>query len=820
MGMARPARRLVAPLVLLLGASLLGPAMATAAPPKIATTLSWTASPNPAWVDEPITYTFTVTPIPDGGYVTRGGPAQYPVDPVTGTASFTEARTSAGTAEFQAWYSGTDAYLGSPPILVSAVAQQHPVVATMTLPDGPVGRGDGFDITVDLDEAPPTGTVLIQDMTNGNPGPTLASAAISGPMPMAVHVPGLSPGTYQIRVNFTGTNAYASDTTDATPLTVFDRPTTTTGSLAKNPTKWGEPTTVNVVVSPVPDEGGVVKITRDGSDQGWATMDWSTGHGTFALAGGDPGPHTVTASYQPASWPQRYAPSSTSISQTVSSTPIETDAPIATIVINGDAAVATEPYVVLTIHAEDASPPMSSRLSCDQVHWVQAGTTDGDYAWSLNDGTCPSTDGPKTIYAEIKDWYGNTTIVSDTIILEYAGPIGTIILADGSMVVLWPTVNVSVPAVDAGSGVAQVALSNDGANWTYRPYAPTQTWQLSSGDGLKTVYSKWRDGYGRWSATKIDTVNLDTTKPVGTISIAGGAATSRLTAVTLSVPATDASGVSQVALSNDGTTWTTRSYSATQSWTLPATNGTRTVYAKWKDAAGNWSAVKSDTIVLDTASPVVTAPTWRLGGASAVLVGGALPVRVSWTGVDATTGISRFHLLQQTDGGPFVTVSSTLSGLTLVRNLVPGHSYRFALRATDVAGNTSPWAYGPVFQLTAVQQSSTSVKYAGTWANSTSATWWGGTAKASSSAGSTAKLTFTGRQVAWIGLKAANRGKAQVFVNGVLTATVDLYAASQRGQQVVWGGSWSTSATRTVTIKVLGTAGRPRVDVDGFFVGN
>jgi hypothetical protein len=39
-------------------------------------------------------------------------------------------------------------------------------------------------------------------------------------------------------------------------------------------------------------------------------------------------------------------------------------------------------------------------------------------------------------------------------------------------------------------------------------------------------------------------------------------------------------------------------------------------------------------------------------------------------------------------------------------------------------------------------------------------------------------------------------------------------------QTIVWASSWSTSAKRTITIKVLGTAGRPRVDVDGFIVGS
>jgi hypothetical protein len=54
----------------------------------------------------------------------------------------------------------------------------------------------------------------------------------------------------------------------------------------------------------------------------------------------------------------------------------------------------------------------------------------------------------------------------------------------------------------------------------------------------------------------------------------------------------------------------------------------------------------------------------------------------------------------------------------------------------------------------------------------------------------------------------------------VLKATVDLYSATTLRQRIVWSANYSTSATRTVTIKVLGTSGRPRVDVDGFIVGS
>ena len=58
-------------------------------------------------------------------------------------------------------------------------------------------------------------------------------------------------------------------------------------------------------------------------------------------------------------------------------------------------------------------------------------------------------------------------------------------------------------------------------------------------------------------------VHPDTDAPTGSISIAGGRAFTASRSVTLTVPATDAgSGLSQVALSNDGTNWTTRPYAA------------------------------------------------------------------------------------------------------------------------------------------------------------------------------------------------------------------------------------------------------------------
>jgi hypothetical protein len=69
--------------------------------------------------------------------------------------------------------------------------------------------------------------------------------------------------------------------------------------------------------------------------------------------------------------------------------------------------------------------------------------------------------------------------------------------------------------------------------------------------------------------------------------------------------------------------------------------------------------------------------------------------------------------------------------------------------------------------------------------------------------------------MAWMAVMGPGRGKAAVYVDGVYVKTVDLYASSYRWA-VVYQKTWSTLGTHTIRVKVLGTSGRPYVDIDGF----
>ena len=56
----------------------------------------------------------------------------------------------------------------------------------------------------------------------------------------------------------------------------------------------------------------------------------------------------------------------------------------------------------------------------------------------------------------------------------------------------------------------------------------------------------------------------------------------------------------------DCTGGTDEAYATSKVWTLNQTNGTATVYVKYGDAAGNWSACINDTITHDNSVPTVS----------------------------------------------------------------------------------------------------------------------------------------------------------------------------------------------------------------------
>jgi hypothetical protein len=82
--------------------------------------------------------------------------------------------------------------------------------------------------------------------------------------------------------------------------------------------------------------------------------------------------------------------------------------------------------------------------------------------------------------------------------LEKTAPEGSIQINNGATYTSSSAVNLTVSATDSLSGISQIRFSNDGS-WdqaSWEPYTSTKTWQLTSGDGLKTVYCQIEDNAG------------------------------------------------------------------------------------------------------------------------------------------------------------------------------------------------------------------------------------------------------------------------------------------------------------------------------------
>ncbi len=247
--------------------------------------------------------------------------------------------------------------------------------------------------------------------------------------------------------------------------------------------------------------------------------------------------------------------------------------------------------------------------------------------------------------------------------------------------------------------------------------------------------------------------------------------------------------------------------------------GANTVISGATSQSGPAADVATASVTIDRTPPTVGS---LLGvpRSESTLADPGIPLRLTWRASDhGGTGIARHEVAVSVNGSvTWTTISDTLTA-PAVDVIVPvSGTVRFRARSVDRMDNVSPWAYGPTLSPRLIQQTSPSVRYTGTWTNSTSTAYSGGTARYATTAHASASYTLSGRSIALVTTKAPSRGKTKIYIDGAYVATVDLYATSRTSQVIVWQKSWSTAARRTVKFVVVGTSGRPRVDLDALAV--
>jgi hypothetical protein len=429
--------------------------------------------------------------------------------------------------------------------------------------------------------------------------------------------------------------------------------------------------------------------------------------------------------------------------------------------------------------------------------------------------------------------------------------------------------------------VSRVEFYVDGSQIASDSSSPySVSWNTASvGNGSHSVRAVARDILGvRWNSGTV-TVNVangpppDTTPPTVSItSPANGATVSG--SINVTANASDNVGVASVQFRLDGADAgapdTSTPYAI--AWnTATASNGTHTLTAVARDAAGNTRSSSPVTVTVanggtgavrfeESHASVAAAPAgaWALRGAETAAFSGGTAgsansagatvtfgfngTAVSWLGLKCNAcGIATVAI----DGGAPVTVDTagpaapgspglasapvfSASGLaagahslviTVTGNTSSGGAH-VIVDAFDVSG-------GGASAATRIEETGAGVSAAGAWAlrGTETAAFSGGSAGSSDAAGATLTLDFTGRAVSWLGLKCNACGIANVTLDGVAAGAVDTAGPAAPGgaglaSTPVFGASGLAAGSHRLVITVTGTTstGAAHVIVDAFDV--
>jgi hypothetical protein len=280
----------------------------------VSTTTSLASNNNPSHLNDPVTFTATVSPA-SGSVAPTGTFSFYDGATLLGTgnltpsglkavATFTTTTLAVGAHSITAAYGGSNAFDGS----TSSVLTQSVLVT----PPAPVGTSVSlasninpsnlnqavtFTATVTAQKGIPSGTVNFLDGTQ-----VIGSGILNGNGVATFQTSSLSLGSHPITAAFVASTTYAGSTSPVlTQVVATDGPAATATTLVPNPnpTYAGHTVTLTAVVAAlrgtqVPT--GTVIFLVDGTEVGSAQL--SNGSATLQHAFATAGTYSLTAKYQ------------------------------------------------------------------------------------------------------------------------------------------------------------------------------------------------------------------------------------------------------------------------------------------------------------------------------------------------------------------------------------------------------------------------------------------------------------------------------------------------------------------------------------------
>lgn len=283
----------------------------------------------------------------------------------------------------------------------------------------------------------------------------------------------------------------------------------------------------------------------------------------------------------------------------------------------------------------------------------------------------------------------NSRGVTATIVNDSMAPTGTVLIKGTENSDTWTNktgVTLNLTCDGTGSDCSQVCLSNTPTCSTWTKYADTKSWTLTRGNGTKTVFATFRDKAGNSSTQNSDTILLDATPPTGKVTINNGSVRTNNRVVSLDFSATDnlgGSGVAEMRYAMQstfaGVDW--QPYAAAGEIALAGADGIKTVYAQFRDIAGNLSSVLKDIITLDTTPPTLTINTITPTSTTTKIISGTKMLGSTITTITVPDGVT--YVLDSSA----TSITTTKWSCTL-DNLATGTN-RISVTAADLAGNTT-----------------------------------------------------------------------------------------------------------------------------------
>lgn len=299
-----------------------------------------------------------------------------------------------------------------------------------------------------------------------------------------------------------------------------------------------------------------------------------------------------------------------------------------------------------------------------------AGTTSGSAAVAFSSGTAlVSASTNQDILGSLSATAGGTyTIDGVAPTVSIAAPANNQSLAYGS------STTITVNATDAQSAVSKVDVYIDGSLKTTLTSAPYSYAWTGAAMGSHTIQAKATDAFNNVGSSSTVTVTVsDQTPP--TVAMTAPAAGALVSGTTVSLSATAADNIKVASVqfrldgANVGSLLTTSPYTFVWS-TVGVSDGSHSLTAVAKDAAGNATTASPVTITVDNAAPTVsiTAPS------SSTTLTGTTTVAATATDNTGGSGIAKVELY--------------VDGVLTATALAPPYTFSWNTAAASFGGHT------------------------------------------------------------------------------------------------------------------------------------